>query len=300
MSDAPAYGEAQEIVPGVRRLTCDNPSKMTYTGTQSYLIGQREIAVVDPGPGDPAHLAAIRRAAAGARIAAILVTHSHRDHSPGARALAAETGAPVYGYGAHGAGMTPIMETLAAEGRLGGGEGADPGFAPDLTLAEGAEVTGPDWSIQALHTPGHISNHLCFALRGTGILFSGDTVMGWATTLVSPPEGDMRAFMASLDRLGTRADCLYLPGHGPEVTDPAALIAEQRAHRLKRRDAILAALADGPETAAGLTRAIYRDVDPALWPMAERNVLATLIWQMEENRVRPLGAFASTAAFALA
>lgn len=280
---------ATRVAPGVRRLTAPNPGPMTHTGTQTYLLGAGEVALVDPGPDDPAHRAAILGALApGERIAAILVTHSHRDHSAGAPALAAATGAPVTAFGPHGAGMSATMRALAAAGELGGGEGADRGFEPDATLADGATLGVGATRIEALHTPGHLSNHLCFAAEG--VLFTGDTVMGWSTTLVSPPEGDMAAFMATLDRLRARAaegrDRLYLPGHGDPVEDPAGLVARQIAHRHARAEAVLAALAaTGPADAAALTPVVYRDTDPALHGAAERNLLATLLWLAEAGRV---------------
>jgi len=296
----PRYREAVEIGPGVRRITCENPSAMTFTGTQTYLVGEGEIAVIDPGPERPAHHAAIMAATAGARVAAILVTHSHRDHSPAARALAAETGAPVIAFGRHGAGMSETMRALAATGEIGGGEGADEGFAPDRVLADGEAVGGAGWRLTALHTPGHLSNHLSFRLEETGDIFTGDTVMGWASTLVSPPEGDMAQFMASLDRLEAAGGGRFLPGHGPAVDEPARLIEAQRAHRRARRDALMAALSSGAATAAELTRRVYTDIDESLWPMAERNVLATLLWQVEAGMVRAVDPVTREARFALA
>ncbi|MEM1346278.1 MAG: MBL fold metallo-hydrolase, partial [Pseudomonadota bacterium] len=278
----------EEIVPGVRRLTCANPSPMTHTGTQTYLVGRGQVAVIDPGPLDYEHLGAIEAALLpGERITAVLVTHTHRDHSPLARPLAERFGAPVYGYGRHGAGMSETMRALAERHSLGGGEGADRDFTPDRHLRDGDTLDVGALRLRALHTPGHLSNHLSFALEEHGILFTGDTVMGWSTTLVSPPEGDMAAFMASLARLGTRAkagrDRLYLPGHGAPVEDPAHLVAEQTAHRLKRAEQILTALAKGPADTPTLTRRIYTDTSPHLLPAAERNVLATLLWLTEET-----------------
>jgi len=258
---------------------------MTHTGTQTYLIGRRAVAVIDPGPDDPAHRAAIEAALApDARIEAVLVTHSHRDHSAGARALAAGAGAPVLAYGPHGAGMSAARLDLAARHDLGGGEGADAGFAPDRRLADTEAVDLGETRIVALHTPGHLSNHLCFALPG-GIMLTGDTVMGWSSTLVSPPEGDMAAFMASLRRLASRGDRLFLPGHGETVTDPAGLLAAQIRHREDRAAQILAALEAGPADPGALAAAIYRDVDARLLSAARRNVLATLIWLMQAGRV---------------
>ena len=304
------YGVAEEMAPEgaprIRRITARNPSKMTFTGTRSYLVGEGEVALIDPGPDDAEHHAALRAALGpGERIRHVLVTHTHVDHSPGARAVAGATGAPVHAFGAHGEGMRETMRRLAADGaELGGGEGADRAFRPDHRLADGETVeggrAGPGWALTALHAPGHLSNHLAFALEGTGVLFTGDTVMGWATTLVSPPEGDMADFMETLHRLAARDDRLYLPGHGHPVTDPKAMLAWQITHREERRLQVLDALEAGPADASRLARTIYTELDPALLPAARRNVLATLLWLMEEGRVQPRGRVSAGAAFELA
>lgn len=293
---------AVTVAPGVRRVTCANPSPMTHTGTQSYLVGEGTVALIDPGPDDPAHRRAVLAALdPGERIGAILVTHSHRDHSAGVPGLVAATGAEVLAFGPHGAGVSPVMAALAAKGDLGGGEGADADFRPDRQLGDGETVTLGDVRLTALHTPGHLSNHLCFALEGTGVLFTGDTVMGWSSTLVSPPDGDMGAFMASLARLAARAadgrDRRYLPGHGDPVDDPARLLAQQRAHREARADQVLAALAPRPASAPELTATVYADTDPRLHPAAMRNLLATLIWLAETGRAEPLGPVARDTRF---
>jgi hydroxyacylglutathione hydrolase len=210
----------------------------------------------------------------------------------------------VHAFGPHGAGLSETMRRLKADGiDLGGGEGGDAGFRPDHALGEGGTIgsAGGGWALSALHTPGHLSNHICLALEGTGVLFSGDTVMGWATTLVSPPDGDMAALMSTLRRLGRRSgDRLYLPGHGHPVTDPAAMLKFQIAHREQRMAQILARLAAGPADAGQLARAIYTDVDPALLPAARRNVLATLIGLLDEGRVAVRGPLSAVAEFELA
>lgn len=299
------YGVAEEVAPGVRRVTCRNPSPMTFTGTRSYLVGHGDLALIDPGPDDREHLAAIADALEpGERIAHILVTHSHTDHSPGARAVADATGAPIHAFGPHGSGLSETMRRLKFDGVwLGGGEGGDTGFQPDHAMPEGETVecgTG-DWALTALHTPGHLSNHVCLALEGEGILFTGDTVMGWATTLVSPPEGDMVAFMTSLQCLARRGgeDQLYLPGHGHPITDPAAMLAFQIAHRDMRMTQILAALTTSAADAEDLARVIYTDIDPALLPAARRNVLSTLIGLLDQGRVAVRGELSAEAVFEL-
>jgi hydroxyacylglutathione hydrolase len=295
-------GVAEPVAPGVRRIVANNPSPMTFTGTASYLVGEWEVAVIDPGPRDSAHFAAMREALPrGARVTAILVTHSHLDHSPGSVALAEWSGAPVYAFGPHGSGMSDRMRALQEAGLdLGGGEGADHGFQCHRPLAHGDAVEGADWRLTALHTPGHLSNHLCFALDGTGVVFTGDHVMGWSTSMISPPEGDMTAFIASLRKLQGRGDTLYLPGHGPPVTDVEGMLAWQIAHRAAREAQILAALADGPLDPAELVRRIYAEIDSVLWPAARRNVLAHLLSLAEQGKVVGLGVLSDAARFELA
>ena len=297
------YAAAEEIAPGVRRITCENPSPYTFTGTQTYLVGSGDVALIDPGPDRPGHLAAILAALGpGERISHILITHSHTDHSPGARPIAAETGAEVHAFGPHGTGLSPTMRRLVEQGaEIGGGEGGDTAFDPNRALDEGDRVEGRDWALEAIHTPGHLSNHLSFELVGTGIVFTGDMIMGFATTLVSPPDGDMAAFMASLDKLAARTgDRLYMPGHGHPVADPAGMVHHQIVHRQSRFDQILAALDDGPKDAPTLTRAIYTDIDPRLLPAAQRNVLASLIGLADQGRVGTAGPIAVDAVFHVA
>ncbi|MEM7060874.1 MAG: MBL fold metallo-hydrolase [Pseudomonadota bacterium] len=294
------YGVVENVAPGVRRITCPNPSPYTFTGTQSYLVGTGDVAIIDPGPARAEHLATISAALGPEeRISHILVTHSHADHSPGATVLSRETGAQIWAYGQHGAGMSATMAALVAQGaEIGGGEGGDTAFRPDHVLADGERVEGNDWGLTAINTPGHLSNHLSFALDGTGTVFTGDMIMGFATTLVSPPDGDMAAFMASLEVLAARTDdTLYLPGHGHPVDAPLEMVAYQRGHREQRFAQILDALGDGPKDAATLTQAIYTDIDPALMGAASRNVLASLIGLADQGRVAAQGAIAVDAIF---
>ncbi|MBA3911913.1 MAG: MBL fold metallo-hydrolase [Rhodobacter sp.] len=269
--------------PQIRCLTADNPSPLTGAGTNTYLLGSAEIAVIDPGPDLPGHLIAILGALApGERVTRIVVTHAHRDHSALAPRLAAATGAEVLAFGPALSGRSPLMTRLAPD-LPASGEGLDLGFQPDTLLADNDRVTGPDWELAALHTPGHLGGHLCLALGDT--LFSGDHVMGWSTTLISPPDGDMAAYMASLRRLQSGPWQRFLPGHGDPVEDPAARMAELVAHRLGREGAILAQLAENPATIPDLARRIYRDTPVQLLPAAERNVLAHLIDLASRNLV---------------
>ncbi|NDR56159.1 MBL fold metallo-hydrolase [Aliiruegeria sabulilitoris] len=265
-----------QLEPGLRRVVAPNPSPMTYHGTNSYVVGTGDVAVIDPGPAIETHLDALLAALEpGERISHIFVTHSHLDHSPLARPLAQRTGAPVLAFGTHEEGRSPIMAELAAEGLLGGGEGIDTDFAPDIRLADGKTVSSGDWSLQAIWTPGHIANHLSFAWNGA--LFTGDHVMGWASSLISPPDGDLTAFMASCEKLRERNDRRYFPGHGETVENPQERVTWLIQHRREREKQILDHLSRGPCTLETLARGIYTDTPEALLPAAARNVLAHII-----------------------
>ena len=292
----PPIGVADPLADGLRRIVAPNPSPMTYRGTNTYLLGTRDIAVVDPGPESDAHLQAILAALEpGQTISHILVTHTHLDHSQLSRALSAETGAPVVGYGDTHAGRSAVMQDLAATGMIGGGESPDLEFQPDICLSDGDTVHGEDWEITALWTPGHYGNHLCFQW-GRAVM-SGDLVMGWASSLVSPPDGDLTDFMTSCERL-LRLDAQVLyPGHGAPVTNPRERLEWLLAHRRARDAQILDALTDGPDTARGLAQRIYSDTPAALLPAATRNVLAHLIDLTGKKRVRPQGRLTAEAVF---
>lgn len=297
------HGRAEEVAPGIRRVLAPNPSPMTLHGTNSYILGRGAVAVIDPGPALPGHLEALLASLEpGERVSHILVTHAHVDHSPLARSLSDRTEAPVYGFGPAHAGRSEVMSDLAASGHAGGGEGIDPDFAPDVRLEDGAVIEGDDWQVQAIWTPGHLSNHMCFD-AGTG-LFCGDHVMGWASSLVSPPDGDLSAFMASCARLLTRTEgrqeTPFLSGHGDPIIAPAARLDWLMAHRRGREAEILAALETlGPATPEDLARAIYTDVAPALLPAAARNVFAHLIDLTSRGQTAPEGPIAASARFAL-
>ena len=271
----PVAGVAEVLEPGLRRILAPNPSPMTWRGTNTYIIGQGHVAVIDPGPNSPAHFDAIMAATKGEVIESILVTHSHTDHSPLARPLTEATGAPVLAFGDSLAGRSAVMADLVARGMSSGGEGIDAAFKPDRILQDGEVIEGQDWSLTALWTPGHIGNHLCFAWQDA--LFTGDHVMGWASSLVSPPDGDLSQFMASCERLAARNDRVYHSGHGAPISEPAARIKWLIAHRKTREAQILAAIGERTASAPALTRQIYTDILPALMPAAERNVFAHLI-----------------------
>ncbi|TNJ40166.1 MBL fold metallo-hydrolase [Phaeobacter sp. B1627] len=292
----PKPGQPEEVAPGVRRILAPNPSPMTFRGTNTYLVGTTALAVIDPGPDSDQHLEALLSALTpGQSVSHILVSHSHMDHSPLAARLAQETGAPILAFGTAEAGRSAIMTELADQGLVGGGEGIDRAFTCDQTLVDGEIIRGAGWQLEALHTPGHIGNHLCFAFGD--LLFSGDHVMGWASSLVSPPDGDLTDFMASCHRLRLRNWACFLPGHGAPVQAPQERLDWLLAHRRQREASILAHLESAPATAPELAAAIYRETAPALLPAAERNVLAHLIDLFQQGHVAPLTSLHAKATF---
>lgn len=274
----PRYGEAVALTPLIRRVLAPNPSPFTFHGTGTYLVGRGEVAVIDPGPAQPAHLAALERALVGERVTHILVTHTHSDHSPAAAPLRAATGAPTCAYGPHGAGKREAG--IAVE------EGGDMDFAPDIVLRDGDTLAGDGWTLEAVYTPGHTSNHLCFALREEATLFSGDHVMGWSTTVIVPPDGDMAQYLASLERLRQRAEQRYWPTHGNPIEDPATFLARLIEHRHARERQLLACLAHGLTRIADMVPVVYSAVDPRLHPAASMSVLAHLEHLVATHRAR--------------
>ena len=293
----PVPGVAEEVAQSVRRIVAPNPSPMTFRGTNTYVLGTKERAVIDPGPDDADHLAAILDACGDDSVTAILVTHAHLDHSPLAKALKAATGARIFAYSDASGGRSAIMERLAAQGMVGGGEGVDAAFQPDVTLASGDTVDGWDWSLQAIHTPGDFGNHLAFSYGDQ--LFCGDLVMGWASSLVSPPDGDLTDFMTSCRTLRAQDWSVFHPGHGAPIYDPGARLDWLIAHRETREASILAALKGGPATSRDLAERIYTDTPKALLPAAARNVLAHLIDLYGKSRVAPVGDLTADALFEL-
>ena len=263
----PRYGQAVPVAPGVRRVTAPNAGPLTFTGTNSYILGSGRVAIVDPGPDDETHFQALMAATAGETVTHILVTHAHRDHSGGVRRLAAQTGAPSHAGRRRIA--TPQDAPLADAG-------IDHDFAPDRVLADGAFIAGDGWQVEAVATPGHADDHFVFALTGSDLIFSGDHVMAWSTTVVAPPEGSMAAYRASLDKLLARPEDTYFPGHGGPVAKAHDYVRALKAHRLERAAAILSRLAAGDETIPAIVAAVYPDLDPALSAAAGLSVLAHL------------------------
>lgn len=280
----PAHGQAVPVGPDVVRVTVNNPSPFTFHGTNSYIVGRDTLAVIDPGPEDEAHLAALLAAIGGRPVSHILVSHTHRDHAPLARRLKEATGALVVAEGPH----RPSRPLYAGETNPFA-ESADNGFQPDVTVADGETIAGDGWALTALHTPGHTANHAAFALEDSGILFSADHVMAWATTIVAPPDGSMGEYMASLEKLLERDDRLYLPGHGGPVREPASFLRGLRTHRRMRERAIRERIAAGDRTIADMVQAIYRDTDPRLHGAAALSVLAHLEDLVEKGAVRTEG-----------
>lgn len=268
---------------GVQRVLAPNPSAMTGPGTNSWILGDERLVIIDPGPDMAGHFAALTAALAGRPVEAILVTHAHLDHSALAPALSRATGAPIMAYGGADAGLSARMRALAAAGQAGGGEGVDMRFAPDVVLHDGMILHLAGLEITAIHTPGHMASHMCFAIGDE--LFSGDHVMGWSTSLVSPPEGDMGAYIASLQLLQGRGWRRFHPGHGAPVETPAARLAELLAHRAAREAAILEALARAPATPDELAREIYFELPANLLGAAQRNIFAHLVDLFERNVV---------------
>jgi glyoxylase-like metal-dependent hydrolase (beta-lactamase superfamily II) len=278
------YGRADAVSPLIRRLIANNPGPFTFTGTGTYIVGHGEVAVIDPGPDRPEHLEAILKAVEGERVAAILVTHSHADHSPLARPLAEATGARIYG-------APPVHALGHSLSQLE--EAHDEGFAPDEAVSMGSRIAGPGWSLAAIPTPGHTANHVCYALLEENALFTGDHVMGWSTTVVIPPDGDMAQYCASLDVIRHMGFSTLWPTHGPPVTEPAPFLAAYLAHRQEREAGILREVRRAPRTVGEIVERLYAGVDLRLRAAAAMSVWAHLIalarnGEVESDDGRPL------------
>jgi glyoxylase-like metal-dependent hydrolase (beta-lactamase superfamily II) len=290
----PRYGEVVRLSPLVRRVIAENPSKYSYVGTGTYILGTGDVAVVDPGPVLDSHRDALAKALAGERVRAILVTHCHSDHSPLAAWLGDETGAPTVAFGPHGSGhhTYPVLPDDPADEEPDPtepatmGEAIDEDFAPDVVLADGGRVDlVPGLTIRGVHTPGHTSNHLCFAVEEERALFTGDHVMGWSTTVVSPPDGDMAAYIDSMHKVAGRDDATLYPTHGNPVTDPAPFLAAYLQHRLDREQEVLAQVGAGNRYVADIVAVLYADVRTELHRAAGRSVLSHLAKLAGEGRV---------------
>ncbi|RAK58806.1 MBL fold metallo-hydrolase [Phenylobacterium hankyongense] len=287
------YGRCDQVSPLIRRVIANNPGPFTFTGTGTYIVGRDEVAVIDPGPDDPAHLEAILAAVAGERVTHILITHHHADHSPLAGALKAATGATIYGCAV----AAPEADDTG-EVRMEAGHDHD--FRPDVSLCGGGEVSGPGWTLEAIATPGHTSNHICYALKEENCLFSGDHIMGWSTTVITPPDGDMTDYLRSLELIRARGFSTLWPTHGPPIRAVTPFIDAYLEHRQERVEQILKALAAGPARIADLVPRLYADVDARLWPAAARSMLAAMIHLAREGRITADGAPGPDVAYRLA
>ena len=295
--DEVTYGVAEPVAEGLERILAKNPSRFTYRGTGTYVLGDRDVVVIDPGPDLASHRDALAAAVAGRRVRGIVVTHCHADHSPLAAWLQAETSAPTFAIGPHGAvdsepeDLPELAPPPAPSGSDTGRteepkETVDLAFRPEVTVTDGETfLRGPGWTLTAVHTPGHTSNHLCVAWEEQRALFSGDHVMGWSTTVVSPPDGDMAQYLASLDKVIGRHDEVLWPTHGRPITDPEPFLAAYRAHRLERDAQVLDQVRSGVSDVVTMVRRLYADVDVHLHRAAARSVLAHLVKLVAEGTV---------------
>jgi glyoxylase-like metal-dependent hydrolase (beta-lactamase superfamily II) len=269
---APAYGVVEQITPRIRRLMAPNPGPFTFHGTGVYIVGAgKSVAVIDPGPDLPEHIEALKRALDGRKVSHILVTHTHKDHSPAARPLAAWSGAPTYGFGPH-------TETNDVE------EGGDRLFVPDVLVTDGSWILGEDFTIEALHTPGHTANHVCYALEEEKALFTGDHVMGWSTSVIAPPDGNMGDYLRSLEKLIARDDAILYPTHGAAISEPEHLLHAYLIHRRMREAQIAGCLTRGTDTIPAIVAKLYAGLAPVLVRAAELTVQAHLEHMMEEGK----------------
>lgn len=272
------YGRADQVSPLVRRVIAPNPGPFTFHGTGTYILGRGQVAVIDPGPLVDSHVEALLETLKGETVTHILVTHTHIDHSPAAAPLKQATGAPTYAFGPHGSGKAD--DGFEVE------EGGDRSFVPDRIIRDGDVIEGDGWSVECVHTPGHTSNHICFQLREEKALFCGDHVMGWSTTVISPPDGDMTDYLASLERLLQRDDEIYWPTHGGPIRDPKPFVRAYIGHRHERERQIEACLREGLATVRAMVPRMYaKDIPESMFPAAARSVLATVIHMHRLQRI---------------
>lgn len=283
------YGVVAELSPLIRRVIAKNPSPFTLHGTGTYILGHGDVAVIDPGPADPQHIEAILAATAGERISHLLVTHTHTDHSPGCALLRDHTDAPSYAFGPHGSGLED--DTVKLE------ESADHDFQPTVRVRHGEVIAADGWSVECVYTPGHTSNHTCFALREERTLFTGDHVMAWSTSIISPPDGDMRRYMASLSLLLERDDALYWPTHGPSVIDPKGHVEAFIAHRREREEQILACIERGQHKIEEMVPTMYADVPEFMYRAAARSVLSAVVYLVQRGELQTEGPVSLTAEY---
>lgn len=276
----PVYGAVEQVSPLIRRIVAKNPSPFTFTGTGTYIVGRGRVAVIDPGPDLESHVSALKTGLKGEQVTHILITHTHSDHSPAAAPLKAATGAPIYAFGPHPTHREPGGDFE---------ESADQVLRPDVVLRHGDIIEGDGWTLEAVHTPGHTSNHICYALRQEKALFPGDHVMGWSTSVVSPPDGDMAAYMRSLKLLLARPDEVYYPTHGAPILNPKPYVEALIRHREEREEEILACVRDGIEAIPDMVARMYADVPAYLHRAAGRSVLAHLIHMAETRRIETDG-----------
>jgi len=282
----PPVGKLVELSKNVSTILAPNASPMTFRGTQTYIIGEGdELAIIDPGPKIDTHLQAINKAMEGKKLIGILISHSHVDHSPLGKDISDKYDVPIYAFGKTGEGKSEIMKKYAEKFKIGGGEGVDPLFNPDILISTGDHISCSSWSIEAVHTPGHMSNHLCFSLNQGEALFSGDLVMGWATTLISPPDGDIGQYKASLSNLLNRKENLYFPGHGAPLKNAKKMVLAQLNHRNDREAEILNSISKKGCKIGEIVDSVYNDLSENLKIVASRNVLAHLIHLIEKGLV---------------
>jgi glyoxylase-like metal-dependent hydrolase (beta-lactamase superfamily II) len=285
------YGTVDQVGEGIRRVIAENPSPFTLYGTGTYILGTGNVAVIDPGPADPQHIQSILDATRGETISHVLVTHTHTDHSPGCALLRKKAPAPTYAYGPHGAGK--LEEGVPVE------EGGDMEFEPDELVRHGDVIQGGDWSVECVYTPGHTSNHMCYQLREQKALFTGDHVMGWSTSIISPPDGDMAAYMNSLGLLLERNDDAYWPTHGPRIDDPKALVRAFIEHRREREAQILECVGDGVRHIREMVPIMYTSTPEFMYPAAARSVLAAVEYLVKKGDLRSEGAISLDGAYSL-
>jgi len=283
------YGAVSVLSDRIRRVIARNPSPFTLHGTGTYILGRGNVAVVDPGPADPAHVDAILAAIEGERISHVLVTHTHTDHSPACALLRQHSDAPTYAFGPHGSG--------AAEEGVRLEEDADRAFAPDHEVRDGQVIEGDGWSVECVYTPGHTSNHMCYALREEKTLFTGDHVMAWSTSVISPPDGDMKRYMESLELLLDRDDALYWPTHGPSVVDTRAHVKAFIAHRREREEQIIACIENGVTRIRDMVPQMYTDLPEFMYGAAARSVLAAVVYLVERGEIEADGPVGLTASY---